>query len=552
MKFSAICHIVCLSLGIGFSPIIAQAQKAADKIVKYTVQPGETVLGIAHRHKTTLDHLLSINPGLQPDYVQSGQVINVPFVPGGAEPAPTMAQRAAAQKAAAEAAAQKAAAQQPAVAYKEVEVKQQPQQPKVTYKQYKVKKKDTAYSLAKANNISVDELMAANPEMKEEGYQLKKGVTLRIPIKEKVKAPQYAGLSSIRVAVILPLVGNNVEDERSVEFYRGMLMGIEEMKQKGVHFDVAAYNEPAPDHSVAQILAEAIAKKPDVIIGPLYPQHFTDVTAVSSKATKVVVPFSSKVPQVDYRPDVYVVNTPAAYEKSLAVDLFMKNFKKQTQLILLHSAGGDKRSFVEELQQRAGSTGYDITSLAQSSSAEQIRLSLAGKKKGSFLIVPDDASAETMKRMLANISALQQSMPEAQFSLLGYDTWLRQSDSAERSKMHAADTYVLTSNFYYPYTSAAKTFQEQYVSSFHTTMVDCNPRMAPLGYDLARGFFGGLVTYGHDFNTQNPVDGSIAAQPMLQTEPRFVTVGKGGGYICRSMWLVRFKRDMSIVKISAQ
>ena len=139
MKFSAICHIVCLSLGIGFSPIIAQAQKAADKIVKYTVQPGETVLGIAHRHKTTLDHLLSINPGLQPDYVQSGQVINVPFVPGGAEPAPTMAQRAAAQKAAAEAAAQKAAAQQPAVAYKEVEVKQQPQQPKVTYKQYKVK-----------------------------------------------------------------------------------------------------------------------------------------------------------------------------------------------------------------------------------------------------------------------------------------------------------------------------------------------------------------------------------------------------------------------------
>lgn len=149
--------------------------------MKYTVQMGETVLGIAHRHKTTLDHLLSLNPGLQPDYVQSGQVINVPFVPGGAEPAPTMAQRVAAQKAAAEVAKQKA--EQPAVAYKEVEVKPQISQPKLTYKEYKVKKKDTAYSLAKANNITVDELMAANPEMKQEGYQLKKGVILRIPVK---------------------------------------------------------------------------------------------------------------------------------------------------------------------------------------------------------------------------------------------------------------------------------------------------------------------------------------------------------------------------------
>lgn len=550
MKLFAIFHIACLSLGLSVLPLFGHAQKPVKKTVKYTVQMGETVLGIAHRHKTTLDHLLSLNPGLQPDYVQSGQVINVPFVPGGAEPAPTMAQRVAAQKAAAEVAKQKA--EQPAVAYKEVEVKPQISQPKLTYKEYKVKKKDTAYSLAKANNITVDELMAANPEMKQEGYQLKKGVILRIPVKKVVKAPQYAGLTSIRVAVILPLVGNNVENERSVEFYRGLLMGINEMKQKGMHFDVSAYNEPAPEHSVAQIMAEATALKPDVIIGPLYPSHFTDVTAVSNKQTKVVVPFSSKVPQVDYRPEVFVVNTPAQYEKSLAVDLFMKNFKKQTQLILLHSASGNKRSFVEELQQRASSAGYAITSLAQSSTAQQVSLALSGKKKGAFILVPDDDNAETMKRMLATISTLQQSLPEAQFSLLGYDAWLRQADSQEKLKMHSVDTYVMTSNFYYPYTVAAKNFQEQYTQSFQAPLVDCNPRMAPLGYDLARGFFGGLATYGRDFNTQNPVEGSIAAQPMLQTEPRFITVGTGGGYVCRSMWLIHFKKDMSIVKISAQ
>ena len=79
---------LCVCIGIA-APRQAMAQQRTEKIEKYTVQPGETILGIAHRHGTTLDHLLSLNPGVQPDYVQSGQVINVPYVPGGAEPAPT-------------------------------------------------------------------------------------------------------------------------------------------------------------------------------------------------------------------------------------------------------------------------------------------------------------------------------------------------------------------------------------------------------------------------------------------------------------------------------
>lgn len=66
--------------------------------------------------------------------------------------------------------------------------------------------------------------------------------------------------------------------------------------------------------------------------------------------------------------------------------------------------------------------------------------------------------------------------------------------------------------------------------------------MAPLGYDFARGFMGSMANYGYDFNTQSPKAGTVAAQPKLQSEPRFITVGGNGGYVSRSMWLVRFKR----------
>ena len=76
--------------------------------------------------------------------------------------------------------------------------------------------------------------------------------------------------------------------------------------------------------------------------------------------------------------------------------------------------------------------------------------------------------------------------------------------------------------------------------------------MAPLGYDFCRAFLGGLVTYGHSFATQAPQKGSVADAPTLQSDLRFASVGKGAGYVSRSMWLVHFKPDLSIIKIAAK
>lgn len=548
-----------LYLGV-LCPLQVKGQKKVEKTVKYTVQPGETILGIAHRHGTTLDHLLSLNPGVQPDYVQAGQVVIVSYVPGGAEPAPTPAQRAAAARTTEKNVVVK---KQPAAGNTAImpnavskvsyaEVGQQPQPVKVTYKEYKAKKKETAYGIAKANNITVDELIEANPEMKQEGYKLKKGSVLRIPVKPIVKKPTFKGLNTIRLAVILPLVGNGVEFDRSVEFYRGLLMGVEELKQAGTNVVVSVYNEPAPDVSIASQMLQVVGQNPDVIVGPLYPTHFTEVTAVSAKKVKVVVPFSSKVPQVDYRPEVYVLNTPAVYENALALDLFMTNFKKQTHVILLHGQAGNKRSFSEELQRRLSSAGYDIVSLPTSASTQQMTAALLGKKQGEYIIVPDDASEATMKQMLTKTADLQHALSGAQISLLGYESWLPYAEGSMREQIHAANTYILTPNYYYPYTTASKAFYDKYRKWFKADFVSSKPRMAPLGYDFARGFLGSMATYGYDFSTQSPQKGSVAAQPKLQSEPRFITVGGNGGYVSRSMWLVRFKRDMSIVKISAQ
>ena len=46
---------------------------------------------------------------------------------------------------------------------------------------YEAKKKDTVFGIARKYGISVPDLMDANPEMKSEGYELKKGDMVFIP-----------------------------------------------------------------------------------------------------------------------------------------------------------------------------------------------------------------------------------------------------------------------------------------------------------------------------------------------------------------------------------
>lgn len=535
----------------------AQQPGAKGQVKTYTVQPGETFLGVAHRHGTTLDRLRALNPSVDPDHIEVGQQLVVPVIKGFTpEPAPVRtpvtAQPAAKDAQPAAKAAQPAQPVQP-VEVATVRLDDRKTQPQVTYKEYKVKKKDTAYSLAKANGITVDELFEANPALKAEGYQLKKGTLIRIPVKAaQPAAPAYKGLATVRAAVLLPFSGDKLENVRSVEFYRGLLMGLTDLKARGVSLDIRAYNEPAGDVSVLPLLQEVMQGEPDVIVGPLYPTHFADVTRVASRTTKVAIPFSSKVPQVDYQPGVYVINTPAYYEATPATELFLKCFKPaETGVIILHDQSGDKKAFSEMLQSRLIEGKYAVTALPLTASASDLQQAVRRMEKPGVILVPDNSSEAALRTVLDKQAALKALMPSLPVSLMGYEQWIGLSERGYRDRLHAADTYLLTPNYYYPYTASAISFATEYERQFGTGLLEAQPKMGPLGYDFSHTFLAGLSTYGYDYTTQRPAGGKAGTPEVLQTDLRFLPV-KGGGYISRSMWLVRFKPDGAIVKIAAK
>lgn len=483
----------------------------------HTVVAGETLYKIARDYGVSVQQILDANKGLSADAIKSGQTLLIPA--------------ATFPKA-------QAVAPQPKV--------------RTEYKEYKVKKKDTPYSLAKANGITVDELMEANPELKADGYKLKKGNVIKIPVKVKSSKPQYTGLSSVRVAVVLPLLGDKMENQRSLEFYRGFLMGVEQLKNRGLNVGVSAYNESGPDASVAQLMNNVAASSPDLIIGPVYPTHFADVASHSSERVRVVVPFSSKVQQVNYRPNVFVVNTPADFENTLCTDLLMSSFKKTDHFVFLHASGGDKADFCQQLVKRMNTAGYSVTSVPLHGKTEDLKAQLKSKGNEHFVLVPDNSSEATLAEVLALSKNLRSLMKGCTFSLVGYEPWLSSAGGARAAEMREADSYLFASSYFYPATADALRFTQEYDQWFGSKLLDCTPRMAPLGYDVAVAMLGGLATYGYSYATQTPEAGTMADVPRLQSDLRFITAASGGGYVSRSMWLVRFSPDGMIYKYSAK
>ena len=149
---------------------------------------------------------------------------------------------------------------------------------------YTVKKKDTIFSIAKKYGLSLPELMDANPEMKQEGYVLKKGDTLFIPYEKNTQVTQTVAAgknlkaaqqvttaqtaSTVKVGVMLPLHDVDGDGRRMVEYYRGILMACETLKQKGISTDIHAWNVPI-DADIRTTLLQEGANKCDVIFGPL-------------------------------------------------------------------------------------------------------------------------------------------------------------------------------------------------------------------------------------------------------------------------------------------
>ncbi|MDR1545001.1 MAG: LysM peptidoglycan-binding domain-containing protein [Prevotellaceae bacterium] len=369
----------CDKLKLGqllFIPIKNSEQNSDNKqsngvtIIDHKVIAKQTLWAISKMYGVPQQQILELNPNLDIVKIKIGQIIRVPVLDN-----------------------KQTAANQ--------EVKPQPQpetlvetpkvEPKPTKKftTYEVTKKNkTIYGISKEFDVSINELLDANPFL--EDKKLKIGDILQIPVKEEVaqnlpkeQTPPTAPVKTeeksiskpkirkrLKIACLLPFSNSSdqsVNTERFTEFYKGSLLALEEVKANGVSVEVQTFDTDVTNERLTVILADNFLADVDIIIGPAYPEQVSTVAAFAKK-NKIaqIVPFTSKVDKADKHEQLYQFNPESADIFPFVIDEFIDNFSKNNIIFINFTDKNDKGSqFAADLKKSLKSKNLKFQEIQQ-------------------------------------------------------------------------------------------------------------------------------------------------------------------------------------------
>lgn len=409
---------------------------------------------------------------------------------------------------------------------------------------HKVKKKETVFGISRMYELTIEELIAANPEMNSPGYELKKGDVIKIPFakanqpqptesqKSNQQESEFANVNHqgemgsashpIRLGVMLPLHDINGDGRRMVEYYRGVLMACDSVKKLGISVDVHAWNV-AEDCDMHKILADKAASKCDLIIGPLYSKQLPYLSPfISEHDIKLVIPFSINAPQLTTNRHIFQIWQSPNDVNEASITHFMERFKSDHPVFIdCNDSTSKKGPFTAGLRRQLEQRGieYSVTNLR---SGEENFSKAFSRTKRNIVILNTGRGAE-LGVAFSKINGLKTTYPELEITMFGYADWLLYTQR-HLENFYKYDTYIPSVFFYNPLTTATQRLQQKYRKNFRGDMQTLLPRFAITGFDHAFFFLRGMYKYGKTFNGAAGVLGFAPVQTPLQ----FERYGNGG------------------------
>ena len=257
-----------------------------------------------------------------------------------------------------------------------------------------VQPKETIYGICKQYNISKEDLFRRNPRLQTEG--LKYGDTIFIASAGKTLGNTTDdNTRTYKIAYLLPFsIGEkerNVNIERFIDFYRGSLIAMEDIKTSGVSLEVYTFDTQLGTSKTQEIVKSKLPKDIDLIIGPAYPEQITQVASFAKKNNIVqVVPFTSHISNSDRYAQQYQFNpVPNDLDKIVAANIFNK-FKDNNIYMVYFSNEENEQSFYtlpEQLERLMKSKSVRYVRLNINDISKDKIASIANNNKHNLIVI---------------------------------------------------------------------------------------------------------------------------------------------------------------------
>ena len=484
------------------------------------VEKGETIYGIAVKNNTTVSVLYELNPGLLENGLKVGQPLNIP-VAGKVN----------------------------------IETSASAKKPKTIV----VQPKQTIYNIAKTNNVSQEQLMEWNPDLKN---GLKEGSTLivghsyeKVPFNDHAAAKPVENTSntvkkgidlslpndgSTRDLVMLlpfniannnfnnPSINQSIKEDvflnMTLDFYSGAKMAIDVLKEKNYNLNIKFVDSKETNRAldVNTLKDDFDFSATDVIIGPFFQKNVDAVSeAFKNQQTIIVSPLSTDKGK-PYPRQVHTMPNAEIVKKEMLEYVV----SKQERVVAI--TDGKKTS------SQYFSTNYPtITTLSVTTDekvSSTVLKNLLSSSETNY-IVYDATSLTTTVELINTLKSLQK---EFKIQLVS----LEKLDVLESSDVEINDLIALKYTFPSVTNDASGNKKEKFVKDYKAVYGKNPSRFATRGYD---------VTY--DIITrmfESDEDSNIFDYGSQQIENKFAYINENGGVYNNAVYILYYDKDLTI------
>jgi len=486
------------------------------------VEKGETIYGIAVKNNTTVSVLYELNQGLLENGLKVGQPINIP-VSG------------------------------------EVKKEIADTSKKTKAKTIIVQPKQTIYNIAKTNNISQEQLMEWNPDLKN---GLKDGSTLivgysyeKVPFNdnsapkpiENTSAPVKKGIDlslpndgSTRDLVLLlpfnvannnfnnPSINQSIKEDvflnMTLDFYSGAKMAIDVLKDKNYNLNIKFVDSKETNRAldVNTLKGDFDFSATDVIIGPFFQKNVDAVSeAFKNQQTIIVSPLSTEKGKPFPRQVHTMPNNEIVKKEMLEYVI-----SKQERVVAI--TDGKKTSSQYFDTNYPAITTLNVT--IDEKVSPTVLKNLLSETETNY-IVYDATSLTTTVELINTLKSLQK---EFKIQLVS----LEKLDVLESSDVEMNDLIALKYTFPSVTNDASGNKKEKFVKEYKAVYGKNPSRFATRGYD---------VTY--DIITrmfESDEDSNIFDYGSQQIENKFAYINENGGVYNNAVYILYYDKDLTI------
>ena len=491
-----------------------------------TIGYGEDIYTIAKQYTTSIESILTCNPGLAPEEYVSGAKIKV--MPGSALP----------------------------FNYERMSRR--------NYK-YEVQRGETYASIAAANGITEEELKAANPDMK----KAKKGKTITLPKPyvehvtgemstipiEELRAyyqPRiddlYQALVSkrldneVNIAMVLPFQLHKSAAPKQAylytDFYKGFLLALDSVSRiTGKHINLKVYDTQHNLNVTDSLLTLPELKAMNMIIAPSEPQQLARINAFG-KANRVPVMNCFTTKNEDYldNPYVYQVNTPTSEMMHDVMRWFDEAFKGY-HVIFLNAASDKDKEMFELMRDHITNKNYASATINVNGELSYDDISNLMDPGSKYVFVPSTGDKTLLKRYIKALKDVKSERFDCDLSLVAYPEYVLYLKEYQ-TDLQDVNTYMFT-RFFNAKGFRTRDLEAAYKSNYGGEPLQGFPNMAIMGYDTGMYLLKSLGVDGI-INDETPMYKGI------QTSFRWERGEGWRGYTNQAIEVVHFSTDHQI------